>query len=161
VAAFDGTLDVPRNVTVTASAGADHVVTVTGTDVYDQPVVEAITANGTNTVAGKKAFKTVTNVDIAAGAAGDTLDLGWADVLGLPFRLDLAAEVVTEREDGAAAGSAGTFVAGLAPNTISTATTADVRGTYDPDSACDGAKSFDLLIQTFNPTDIGNAQYAG
>lgn len=153
-------LDVPRNVTIVGSAGSNHVVTIKGLDEYGQPVAENLTANGTTGVAGKKAFKTIRAVEVAAGASGDTLDVGWGDVLGLPFRLDAAAQVVTENEDGAAASSGGTFVAGLAPNTISTATTADVRGTYDPDSACDGAKSFDLLIRTMNPTDIGQAQYA-
>lgn len=152
-------LDVPRNLTAVGTAGSNHVVTVTGEDEYGQPMSENLTLNGTTPVAGVKAFKKITTVAVAAGAAGDTFDLGWGDVLGLPFRLHLAADVVQELEDGAAA-TAGTKVAGLAKNTKSTATTADVRGTYDPNSAMDGDKSIEIIIRSDDPTDIGNEQYA-
>lgn len=54
----------------------------------------------------------------------------------------------------------GTFVAGLAKNTKSTATTADVRGTYTPPSAADGAISVQLLVRVDTPGDLGNVQYA-
>ena len=66
-------------------------------------------------------------------------------------------------ENEAPAGTAGTFVAGLAVNTASTATTADVRGTLDPNSACNGARRFKLIMDP--PRDsylfLGNSQYAG
>lgn len=86
-AAGGGVLDVPRNLTATGSDGSNHVVTVTGKDEYDNTIVEALTLSGTSEIAGKKAFKKVTSVAVAAGAASDTLDLGWGDVLGLPFFL--------------------------------------------------------------------------
>jgi hypothetical protein len=60
-----------------------------------------------------------------------------------------------------ASASAGTFVAGLSVNTISTATTADVRGTYDPSAACDGSKAFELLVNLSDPTFKGVPQYDG
>lgn len=155
---FDGTLDVPRALTVVGSAGADHVVTVTGTDVYGNVMVENLTVNADTPVAGKKAFKTITTVDVAAGAAGDTIDLGWGDVLGLPVFLPGTAYVLGELEDGAAA-SSGTVVAGV--SSAATATTGDVRGTYDPNSAADGDKVFDLLVALPDPKYKGVAQYAG
>ena len=53
----------------------------------------------------------------------------------------------------------GTLVAGV--TTAPTAVTGDVRGTYDPASACNGALAFQLLFALPNPTDRGVAQYAG
>ena len=109
-AGFEGTLEVARNVTLVGSSGANHVVTVTGKDEYGQPMSENLTANGATTVNGKKAFKEITKVNVAAGAAGDTIDLGWGDVLGLPVRIERAGDIVEELEDGAAA-TAGTLTA--------------------------------------------------
>lgn len=158
---LNSVLDVPRNLIATGTAGSNHVVTVTGKDQYGMTVVEDLTLNGVNVIAGKKAFKSVSKVNVAAGAADDTFDLGFGDVLGLPVFLPSGGYVHSELQDGAAVANAGTLVAGLAPNTISTATTADIRGTYDPNAACDGAKSFSLIVTLPDPTYLGNGQYAG
>lgn len=158
VGTFNGTLDVPRNLVATGTAGSNHVVTITGTDEYGAPLVEALTLNGTNAIAGKKAFKTVVSVAVAAGAAGDTFDLGWGDVLGLPVKLPGTGLVIAEMQDGAKA-TAGTLVA--ASSATATAATGDVRGTYDPNAACDGSKSFQLIAILANPADKGVAQFAG
>lgn len=83
--AAGGILDVPRNLTVTGSSAADHVVTITGKDVYGQTMVENITANSTATVAGVKAFAQVTGVSIAAGASAKTISIGTGVALGLPI----------------------------------------------------------------------------
>lgn len=53
----------------------------------------------------------------------------------------------------------GTFVAGV--QTKATATTGDVRGTYDPAEACDGSKAFSLLVALPDPTYKGVDQYDG
>lgn len=53
----------------------------------------------------------------------------------------------------------GTFVAGLAAGTKSTATTADVRGTYDPVTAADSVVSYGLLAIVPDAGDLGNDQY--
>ena len=45
-----------------------------------------------------------------------------------------------------AAPTAGTIVAGVTTAGGSTATTGDVRGTYDPNAACDGSKVFELIL---------------
>lgn len=158
VGTFNGTIDVPRNLTATGSAGSDHVVTVTGTDEYGEVLVESLTLSGTSVIQGKKAFKTVTGVAVATGAADDTLDLGFGDVLGLPVNLPGTGLVIAEMESGAKA-TAGTLVAAV--SSAATATTGDVRGTYDPNSACDGTKSFQLVALLGNPTDVGVAQFAG
>lgn len=53
----------------------------------------------------------------------------------------------------------GTFVAGV--QTLPTATTGDVRGTYDPSEACDNTKTFSLLVMSSDPTYKGVDNYDG
>lgn len=150
-----------RNVLVDSTDAGDttQTITVTGTDCYGNTMVETIAMNGTTAVAGKKAFKTVTQIAVSAALTGN-LTVGTADVLGLPAFLPNSAYILKELEDGAAA-VAGTVVAGLGVNTVSTATTADVRGTYDPNSACDGSKGLVLLVAVPDPKFLGNPQYDG
>jgi hypothetical protein len=146
------TFDVPRNVVAAWTGTA--VLTVTGTDEYGARVVES-SASGTS-MTGKKAFKTVTGVSSSAAVTAATVGTG--DVLGLPFFLQEEAMVLKEVQDDAAA-TAGTLVAGVV--TEPSATTGDVRGTYDPNAACDGAKSFRLVVAVPDPTYKGLTQYAG
>ena len=144
-------LDVPRNV-VAAWTGTS-VMTVSGYDEYGQAMSEA-SASGTS-LTGKKAFKRVTAVNVSANVTLATVGTG--DVLGLPVFLPSAGCVLKEMEDGAAA-AAGTLVAGLRAAGGSATTSADVRGTYDPNSAADGGKVFHLLVSLPNPGYIGPAQ---
>lgn len=82
-----GVLDVPRNIIATGTSGSDHVITLTGEDVYGDIIVETLTLSGTTKIVGDKAFYKLTDVDVAVGAAGDTFDLGWGVKLGLPVFL--------------------------------------------------------------------------
>ena len=146
------TLDVPRNV-VGAWTNNSNVV-VTGKDVYGRTVVESVT--GAAAFTGKKAFKTITSITSSAAITSATF--GWGDVLGLPVWLPSTGLVIKELQDGAAP-TAGTVVAGV--TSTATATTGDVRGTYDPNAACDGSKSFGLIAMVPNPSDLGGSQFAG
>jgi hypothetical protein len=134
-----------RNLTAVASAGALHVVTVTGRDYLGQVMVETITLNETTPVAGKKAFKYVDRVSVGAGEAGDTFDLGWGDVLGLPYK---TSSILREHKDGVGQ-SAGTFVQAVLTDP-QTATTGDPRGTYDPTATLDGIAEVDVIILVDN-----------
>lgn len=146
--------DVPRNV-VGAWTGA-AVMTVTGEDEYGKTVVESSAAGTSFT--GKKALKKVTGVAVSANVTLATVGSG--DVLGLPVFVPAAGHVLKELQDGAAA-SAGTIVAGAQTAGGSTATTGDVRGTYDPNAACDGDKQFSLIVSLPDSSYLGMAQYAG
>lgn len=150
-------LDVPRGVSVT-SDGADsaRVFTITGLDEYGVPMTETITGVATNTVAGKKAFKEVTRVSVDAATAG-AITVGTTDVLGLPFYLADGDFVLREMEDGTVRTN-GTFVVG--DTAKPTATTGDVRGTYDPNAACNGALTFRLLVATPTANYKGRAQFS-
>ena len=125
--ATDGvaTFDQPRNVVAAWTTTA--VLTITGTDEYGNTVVES-SASGTS-MAGKKAFKTITGVSTSVDITA--LTVGSGDVFGLPVFLPGTGHVVQEMEDGAVP-TAGTIVAG--DETTPTATTGDVRGTYDPNT---------------------------
>ena len=147
------TFDVPRNVVGAWTNTA--ILTVTGTDEYGRVVRES-SASGT-TMAGKKAFKTVTGFTFNANVTGATVGSG--DVLGLPVAITGVARVFREIQDGAVA-TAGTVV--TADLTVpATATTGDVRGTYDPNAAADGAKVFELMAMVSDPSFKGVNQFAG
>jgi hypothetical protein len=130
-------MDVPRNVVAAWTNTA--TITVVGTDEYGT-VISETSGSGTS-FTGKKAFKTVTSVNPSVTIAAATVGTG--GVLGLPVCLPFIGAVTRELEDGIAA-TAGTLV--KADQTKATATTGDVRGTYVPNSALNGAKSFQLFV---------------
>lgn len=142
--------DVPRN--VVGAWTNTSILTVTGTDEFGNVVRES-SASGTS-MAGKKAFKTITSFTFSATVTGATVGTG--DVIGLPVFLNQTGNVLQEMQDGVKA-TAGTLVKG--DTTKATATTGDVRGTYDPNAACDGAKAFQLIVASDNPAYRGVAQY--
>lgn len=114
-----------RNVTVTLSGAGTPTVTVRGRDYLGQPVAENIVATGAVAAVGKKAFKSVDNISTALVAA-TTLNLGFGNVLGLPYAF---VKVDTELVDGQIA-AAGTFVS--ATTAAQTLTSVDPRGSYTP-----------------------------
>lgn len=136
------TFDVPRNVVITVTHASSVVAmsgTITGTDEYGNTITEAwsVTATGTSkTFTGKKAFKTITGITevVGADASTNTIIAGNGKVLGLPFKAAIPV-ITAETEDGAVP-TAGVLVA------ASTASTADARGTYTPNSTLNGALDF-------------------
>lgn len=94
---------VPRNVTVTfGSAWAGGNVTVTGTDQFDAVLTEVIVASPANTVAGVKAFKTVTGITHASAGPGGLnhgASAGWGHKFGVVQHLAAAIGFLTA--DGA------------------------------------------------------------
>lgn len=93
-AALVGSADVPRNVVAAWTGTA--VLTITGTDEYGNVMVES-SASGTS-LAGKKAFKTVT--DISTSANITALTVGTGNVLGLPVYIPNEEVVIGELEEG-------------------------------------------------------------
>ncbi len=130
-----------RNVTVVASGAATSLVTVFGYDYLGQPMSEQFTLNGNTPVAGKKAFKWITNVTFGATSA-TTINVGWGDVLGIPYRATKTT-IIGELTAGASP-TAGTLVAGASATAAQTATSADARGTYTPNQATDGTKTYEF-----------------
>ena len=150
-----------RNVTCVSAGAGDttQTITVRGFDMYGNAMTETLALNGTTPRAGVKAFYRVTRVSINAASAGN-VSVGFGNVLGLPFFLPNSTFILREISNGAVA-VAGTVVAGLSVQTVSTATTADVRGTYAPNAANDGSIGTALLVAGVDPTFLGNPQFAG
>jgi hypothetical protein len=148
------TFDVPRNIVVDSGGADTATITFVGTDEPGNAMSEAITLNGTTAVSGKKAFKTITSASCDATISNGAF-AGNGDVLGLPVFLPKTGMVLKELQNGAAP-TAGTVVAGV--TTVATTTTGDVRGTYDPNAACDGAKVFELICALEDPAYLGITQ---
>lgn len=153
-----GQLDVPRNVTIQcAGADAARVFTVTGRDVASNIVVENIAGAAVGTTAGKKAFASISSISADAATVGN-VNVGWGNVLGLPCFVPSAVFVQKEFQDLVVA-AAGTFVYG--DQSVPTATTGDVRGTYVPAVAPDGTKAYGILCCLPDPGYGGADQFAG
>lgn len=148
------TFDVPRNIIVDSGGADTAVLTFVGTDEYGAAMSEAITLNGTTAVVGLKAFKTITSCTSSASIANGAF-AGSGVLLGLPVFLEGTGHIVKEIMDGAAA-TAGTTVAGV--TTEATTTTGDVRGTYSPNSAPNGSRSYKIAILTEDPSNLGIPQ---
>lgn len=136
VTSFLAQPDVPRALTATGTAGSNHVILVHGLDVWGHPITEQLTLNGTNVIAGKKAFASVVQVNVAAGATNDTFDLGVGDVLGFDYRVDAGGLLGVTF--GTTLYDAATFVAAVTTDPA-TATTGDVRGTINPNGTLNGS----------------------
>jgi hypothetical protein len=134
-------LDVPRAVATTTGAGSPTTrnVTISGFDVYGQPMSEVIAtgAVASTTVNGKKAFFQIRSITIS-GSPVVTVAVGTTDILGSPVRITNAGYIARAGWNNTLAEDAGTFVAAV--TTAATTTSGDVRGTYVPSSAADGAK---------------------
>ena len=134
-------LDVPRAVRITIGTGtiADTAITVSGYDIYGQPMSEVIQTGTTQStaVAGKKAFYQVSSVAVA-GAVGGTVAVGTSNTLGIPVRVTDRAYIARVGWDNTLADDAGVLVP--ADTATATKTTGDVRGTYAPSSDPNGTK---------------------
>jgi hypothetical protein len=135
-AAVVTTAGTPTGLTYTLGV-APVTVTVTGYDLYGQPMSEAITSSAavSTAVNGKKAFLQVTSVSVSA-ATGTAVTVGTTDILGLPVRVFNVAYIASVKSNNTLAQDAGTFVA--ADTNTATTTTGDVRGTYVPATASNG-----------------------
>lgn len=155
------TFDVPRSWQAVSDNLGDttQTLTATGTDVYGATLQETITLSGTTVVNGKKAFKTITQIAVSASTVGN-VSAGSTDVLGLPYRAMTKADVMQVWFNDVVDTSA-VVVKGDA--TTATATTGDIRGTVDPNSATDGSAI--VVWMAIDPTDrftlAGIAQFGG
>jgi hypothetical protein len=136
--------DMARNVRVVSAANdSARTFTVYGYDAYGQTVVENIAGGNIATVQGKKAFKSVYRIAVDAACAGANT-VGTGDIIGLPYAV-ASANYIWPKFNSVLAQDAGTFVGAVTTNPA-TAVTGDVRGTYSPSAATDGAKILTLLL---------------
>lgn len=123
-----------RCLQVVSDGAATSTVTIKGRDYLGQPMAETFILNGATPVVGVKAFKYVDLISWS-GTASRTIDVGTTDRLGLPFCMN---NVLAEMSNGARQSTLGTFVSANYTDP-QTATTADPRGSYDPNTTLDGS----------------------
>lgn len=139
-------LDVPRTLSVQAShtEAISVPITIRGTDVYGDDVVEQIstlTTVATNTAFGKKAFKTITNVVAGSATTTGNISIGFTNTLGLPVRVKRLADIFAPTMDGVVA--TGTFTVGAV---TATATSGDIRGTWQPNTVPNNVRHYVVRV---------------
>jgi hypothetical protein len=142
------------------TAGDNAVISLIGRDYLNQPMTEKIALSGTAGVNGKKAFFYLDSVVVAAGNANasSTLSVGTLDVFGVPYRMvALTHSLINE-----VTATAFTFAAPPVNATadVSTAGTADPRGTVAPGTAANGTNVY-AFAGLFDRTNLhGNVRAA-
>ncbi len=158
VGGVEPVVDAPwgRAVSFEGSAAGTPVVTLTGFDYLGQKITETVTMLTGAETWSLNAYSRLTKVVVASGVTG-TLDLGFSDRLGLPYK---TMQVEYEIEDGVLA-AAGTLVVPVLTDPA-TAATGDPRGTYAPTGTLDGTADFSILATADNWINAdGNGGYYG
>jgi hypothetical protein len=88
-----------------------------------------------------KIYRSLDSLTWTTDAEGISVNVGFTDVLGLPYR---TVAVQNWLEDGVSA-TAGTFVAGASNSVAQTAGSSDPRGSVDFSSASNGVKTFSII----------------
>jgi hypothetical protein len=165
-------LDVPRNITSVTTHSTSIVamtIVVTGKDEYGVPVQEtlSVTATGTSKVVDSlKTFKSVDSIAITAAgdAEANTLNMGWGDVLGLPWALAGEYDMIVFYADSTQELASAT-VLGADATDPATTTTNDVRGTVVPNTATDGSVNYRTVYKIkgldTQENGLGVAQFGG
>ncbi len=127
--------DVARCLSVTGNAAtATGNVVISGTNIAGDAISETIVANGTATVLGAKAFKTVTSIVVPVrGAESDTIAVGNTKKLGMPHKVYNAGCLLVKLFNGSADSGTLAVDADLEKNLFS------LNGTPD------GSKVVDLM----------------
>jgi hypothetical protein len=141
---LDPTKSLCRCVSVTANAGATGgVIAITGYDVYGALMHQNITAVAGLTVNSTKAFKFIVSAVPAFTDGGHTYSVGTTDIFGFniatpgfPYTFIYWAGSLITTNTG--------FVAAV--TTAATATSGDVRGTYNTQSGSNGTNSLQLFV---------------
>jgi hypothetical protein len=94
-----------RNVTVVASAATTAKVKINGKDISGGLISEELTLSATTPVVGALAFASIDSVNMPVKTGSENVDLGWGELIGLPFKL-AAAPLHWVLDDGVAATAA-------------------------------------------------------
>lgn len=118
---------------------ADSTITVNGTNILGKTITETLTFTADLSTAKTtvKAFKTITSIVFSAQADGTpAFDVGWNEVIGLPFMF-AEKPFVLEKFTGAVQYTAGTLT--IDDNEIE-------KNTYNPNGNLDGTGTLELLF---------------
>lgn len=138
------------SVTAASIGSGTTAFVIAGYDMYFNPMSELITASGTTTVNGKKAFKYVASVKVVTAATTVTpanVVVGVSDIFGFNLRAEKW-EYADYRFGGTAILNNVGFTASL--STSSSTSTMDVRGTLNASTAfavpTDGARRLMMAV---------------
>lgn len=76
-----------RNVTAVCSSTQTGNMVITGTDIDGNVITETIALTSGTPVTSTKMFKTVTTIRLPIKAGSETINVGWGDKIGIPFKL--------------------------------------------------------------------------
>jgi hypothetical protein len=138
---------------------AEDTITTGGT--ITAKIATVAVDGGVVTIANGAAAGEVDSAVCTLGHASTVVAVGTAIELALDSAFNASAplHVIIEIDTTAAGQLTGTFVAAV--DSAATGTTGDVRGTYSPLTAPDGATAYALLVAMPAPDDRGVAQYTG
>ena len=144
---------VPRTVSCFCSSNASgHSFTIAGYDFYGATMSANLTGPNNTTVETVKAFMQVTSITYNAGASIATkFKIGTGTSFGFNKRMSDAGKCLGVFGNGKPETTL-TLVAAALASVVSTATTADVRGTYKPNTSPNGSIYFtSQLLVTADP----------
>lgn len=137
--------DVPRGVSITSISDLTGVnFTISGYDVYGQPMTQTLAGGNTATVTTKKAFYQIVSI-AASGAIAANVSVGTSDLLGMPLVVPDLAFITRIGYNNTLLQNAATCLKADATSPA-TASTGDVRGTVLPTSATDGVKQLVVVL---------------
>jgi hypothetical protein len=156
-------LDFARNISAASSTtDTTQTLTITGTDIAGNPLVEELLLTGATEAVTASAFLTVTGISIDLAMVG-TLIVGTPGTgANMEFGLDaklLNPYDVIQAVDGAGVAEGGVFT--VADTDAPAVDTGDARGTYNPSDDPDGAEDYilyyvaDLTKLTYGPSFSG------
>lgn len=143
---WDPTKALARNVQI-QSLGDDHLgtFTVRGYDVYGYPVTETITGANIGTAVGVKAFKYIASVTPAGTLSGANASVGQGDAIGFMLRNDRFQYLKIYWPDTTLIAASTGWTAAVTTSPA-TATTGDVRGTFNLTTAGTASNNARRLI---------------
>lgn len=111
VTAFENSMPYSRNVTAVCSGTQTGNMVITGTNIDDEAITETVALNSDTPVTSTKAFKTVTVIGLPIKVGSETIDVGWGDKIGIPFKLGTVRPAVEATVNGVIETTAPTLTA--------------------------------------------------
>ena len=110
--------DFPRILSIKGNASMSGNVVITGTDIAGTAITDSIALNNTSEVMGDVAFKTVTQIvfPIKTNGSGDTVSVGFGNLIGLPIAVPNASTVIAVAFGASGAVDAGSVTVGATPS---------------------------------------------
>lgn len=108
---FENDMPYARNVTAVCSDTQTGNMVITGTDINDDVITETVALTSAVSASSTKAFKTVTNINLPIKVGSETINVGWGDKIGIPFKLGVSPPICEVTVNGTIETTAPTLTA--------------------------------------------------